>query len=100
MKHSLIYQPKLSEPGYCYDINGDSIYRVIWFGGESTQLHFQRRVLLPPPNDNKRTAWVDKDICTLVCMPTRVKDLYEKMRDLYNCGVYKDQKRLEKLLKL
>ena len=100
MKHSLIYQPKLFEPGYSHDVNGDPIYRVIWFGGESTQLHFQKRVLLPPPNDKKRTAWVDRDICTLVCMPTRVNDLYEKMRDHYDCNLHKERKRLEKLLQL
>ena len=91
MKDQLIYQP---------DSFGSTTYRIVWFGGESTQLHFQKWCLLPPPNHTKRSAWVDIDVRTLMDMPTRVKDLYEEMRDYYNYGICLEQEYLESLMKV
>ena len=90
MKDQLIYQP---------DSFGSPTYRIVWFGGESTQLHFQKWCLLPPPNYDKRSAWVDIDVRTLMEMPTRVKDLYEEMRDYYNYGICLEQEYLESFMK-
>ena len=91
MEDQLIYQPDSFE---------STIYRIVWFGGESTQLHFQKWCLLPSPNHTKRSAWVDIDVRTLMDMPTRVKDLYEEMRDYYNYGICLEQEYLESLMKV
>ena len=74
-------------------------YRVAWYGGESTQLHFQRcNQLLKTPNFDGEHEWVDIDVRTLMDMPTRVKDLYEEMRDYYNYGICLEQEYLESLM--
>jgi hypothetical protein len=61
----LIYQPKC-------DIN----FRIAWYGGESTKLHYEQ---------NQDGEWTDIDVRTLGGgIPTGVKELLHEMQDYYD----------------
>lgn len=58
----MIYQPK-----------HEHLYRVVWYGGQSTQLHFEKNVA---------GKWKDIDVRTLGSgLPDGVKQMQEEMRD-------------------
>jgi hypothetical protein len=63
-----IYQPYI-----------DSHDRVIWNGGDSTQLHFQF-----DDGHFGETEWIDEHTRTLMEFPTSMSDLHTAMVDLYN----------------
>jgi hypothetical protein len=54
---------------------GSETTRVCWYGGDSTQLHYEVR------RDNEWSGVVTK---TLMDMPTNVKELSHKMVEFYN----------------
>ena len=60
----LIYQPQF-----------DTRHRVIWNGGDSSMLHFQKI---------KDGEWKDLDSVTFMSMPTGTKELLYEMREYYN----------------
>jgi hypothetical protein len=61
----LIYKPEF-----------DNLHRVIWNGGDSSMLHFQKI---------KDGEWEDLDSLTFMSgMPTGTKELYYEMREYYN----------------
>ena len=57
----------------------DSHDRVIWNGGESTQLHFQF-----DDGHFGETEWIDEYTHTLMDFPTSMSELHAAMVDLYN----------------
>ena len=87
----LIYQPDRTSP---------RVYRVAWYGGESTQLHFERWCVIATPDFKGEQEWVAIDTRTLMDMPTRVKDLYTEMQDYYNYGICLEQEYLDSLVKI
>ena len=54
---------------------GSETTRVSWYGGESTQLHYEVR------RDNE---WSGVEVRTLMDMPTGVKKLSQELVDFYN----------------
>lgn len=65
----MIYQPE-----------GEQKYRVVWYGGESTQLHFEKQVFTD--------EWRDIDVRTLqFSFPSGVKELLMEMEDYYHHGL-------------
>jgi hypothetical protein len=61
----LIYQPEF-----------DTLHRVIWNGGESSALHFQKL---------KDGEWRYLDTMSFMSgIPTGTKELYNEMREYYN----------------
>jgi|TARA_R110002126_G_scaffold19202_5_gene72296 hypothetical protein len=54
---------------------GAETTRVSWYGGESTQLHYEVR------RDNE---WSGVEVRTLMDMPTGVKELSQELVDFYN----------------
>ena len=77
----LIYQP--DRP-----VNADKrVYRVAWYGGESTQLHFQKWGIVATPTFDNDYEWIDIDVRTLMEMPTKVKEMWLEMKDYYDYGV-------------
>ena len=74
----LIYQP--DRP-----VDADKrLYRVAWYGGESTQLHFQKWGIVATPNFDGDYEWIDLDVRTLMEMPTKVKEMWLEMKDYYD----------------
>jgi len=60
----------------CYFPPGSETTRVCWYGGESTQLHYE--VL-------RNNEWLDVNVRTLGGgMPTGVKELSQKLVEFYN----------------
>jgi len=65
----MIYQPKC-----------ESLYRVAWYGGESTMLCFEKKVA---------GEWKELSTQTLMHgIPTSVKELYQEMQAVYNEELY------------
>jgi len=63
-----------------YQPSGEHKYRVVWYGGESTQLHFEKQVFT---NDWRAIA-----TSTLqYSFPTGVKELLLEMEDYYHHGL-------------
>ncbi len=65
-----IYQPTVS----CTD-------RVVWYGGESTQLHYEVEV----DNGDGNPDWIDQAVRTLGGgTPAGVSELHAELVDFYN----------------
>ena len=61
----MIYQPK-----------ADPMHRIAWYGGESTMLHYEKKV---------RGEWKDLAVQTLGSgLPTQMKELYQAMQEFYD----------------
>jgi hypothetical protein len=74
----LIYQPdRLVDAG-------KRLYRVAWYGGESTQLHFQKWGIVATPNFDGDYEWIDLNVRTLMEMPTKVKEMWLEMKYYYD----------------
>ena len=54
----LIYQPDRSV------VADKRLYRVAWYGGESTQLHFQKWSLVATPDFDGNYEWIDLNVRT------------------------------------
>ena len=68
----MIYQPKC-----------ETLYRVTWYGGESTILHFEKKIA---------GEWKELSVQTLMYgIPTSTKELYQEMQDVYNYGITMEQ---------
>lgn len=61
---------------FTYQPECDDRTRVAWYGGESTQLHFQHRGITE--------KWIDIETRTLGAIPTGVKELLHELEDYYN----------------
>lgn len=68
-----------------YQPSSDMNYRVVWYGGESTQLHFEKQIF--------KDEWRDIDVRTLqFSFPTGVKELLLEMEEYYHqCLVLKEE---------
>lgn len=71
----MIYQPKC-----------ETLYRVTWYGGESTMLHFEKKIA---------GVWKELSVQTLMHgIPTRIKELYQAMQEFYDYGITMEQDNL------
>jgi hypothetical protein len=60
-----------------YQPECDDRTRIVWYGGESTQLHFQHRGITD--------RWIDIETQTLgQGIPSGVKELLADMQEFYN----------------
>lgn len=72
------------EPKLIYQPSTNSGWRVSWYGGESTQLHFQKLWnVWDADTDETTQEWQDRDVRTLGCMPTRMKEMFVEMAKYY-----------------
>jgi len=76
-----------------YQPEAECGFRVTWYGGESTQLHFQKLGIVATPQFDQEPEWIDIDCRTIMNFPTRVKDLWLEMVDYYNYGIEMEQER-------
>ena len=81
-----------------YQPDTERRYRVTWYGGSSNQLHFQKWGIVATPEFSREPEWIDIDCRTMMEFPTRVKELWEEMRDYYNYGIEMEQDRMASLL--
>ena len=72
----MVYQPK-----------AEKHFRVTWYGGESTQLHFEKY--------RSVSGWYDRDVRTLGGgVPSSIKELLHEMEEFYNDTIVLEQERL------
>ena len=60
---------------FIYMPEGCDKERVLWKGGESTQLHYQQM---------RGGQWKDINVQTLMDFPTSMKDMHLAMRNFYD----------------
>jgi len=66
----MIYQPSVN-----------STDRVVWHGGESTQLHYEQQV----DGWDGSSDWIDRGVRTLVMgIPQGMSEMHAEMVDYYN----------------
>ena len=60
------------------------LYRVTWYGGSSNQLHFHKWGIVATPSFDGEPEWIELDCRPMMEFPTRVKELWQEMRDYYH----------------
>lgn len=66
---------------FIYQPNIYSVDRVVWYGGESTQLHYECETC----DANGNLMWIDCNVRTLDGgIPTGVSELHAELMDYYN----------------
>jgi len=66
---------------FIYQPHIDSTDRTVWYGGESTQLHYERCT----NDDHDNPEWVGITVCTLGGgLPTGMSELRRELVDYYN----------------
>ena len=74
-----------------YQPSADKNYRVVWYGGESTQLHFEKQVFTGD--------WRPMATCTLqYSFPSGVKELLLQMEDYYHHGLVLEEEYAHSML--
>jgi hypothetical protein len=75
----------MQSPVLVYKPSAEDQYRVTWYGGESTQLHFEKLWnTFDPDTDATYQEWLDRDVRTLGGgIPTSMKEMLEEMRYYY-----------------
>lgn len=53
--------------------------RVVWYGGESTQLHYEVQV----DGWDGNPDWIERDVRTIDSLPSGMKELLHVMQDYY-----------------
>lgn len=64
---------------FIYQPNQYSCDRVVWHGGESTQLHYEQEAI-----QNGHPIWKEVYVQTPMEFPNSMSELHEKMIALYN----------------
>jgi len=65
--------------------------RVVWYGGFSTQLHYEVQ-------DDVNPNWIERDVRTLgEGIPTGVKELLDAMKDYYQDCTSLEMERLQEM---
>jgi hypothetical protein len=80
-------QEAIKSPVMIYEPERPRGYRVTWYGGESTYLHFERYRY---PQDD----WYEESVQSL-CMnfPTGVKELYQAMLEFYDASILEEMEK-------
>lgn len=77
----------------------DSTDRVVWHGGESTQLHYEKLYDIKDPGTNSLMGeWMERDIQTLGSLPTSMKDMLSAMQEYYDRSQELEQERINQLM--
>ena len=72
----MIYQPK-----------AENTFRVTWYGGQSTQLHFEKY--------RPVSGWYDRDVRTLGSgIPAGIKEMLIEMEHYYHDAIILEQERM------
>jgi hypothetical protein len=79
----------MTTPALVYKLSAVQRYRVTWYGGESTQLHFEKLWnILDPDTDAEWQEWLDRDVRTLGGgVPTSMKEMLMEMEDYYHYSI-------------
>ena len=79
----------MQTPVLVYKPSAEKQYRVTWYGGESTQLHFEKLWnTFDPDTDATYQEWLDRDVRTLGGgIPSSMKEMLEEMRCYYEDSI-------------
>jgi len=74
------------EPVMIYQPTAEKNFRVTWYGGESTQLHFEKYRSVP--------GWYGRDVRTLGSLPHGLKEMLIEMETYYHESIILEQERI------
>ena len=79
----------MTTPALVYKPSAEQQYRVTWYGGESTQFHFEKLWnTFDPDTDAEWQEWLDRDVRTLGGgVPTSMKEMLMEMEDYYHYSI-------------
>jgi hypothetical protein len=76
----------IMQPVIIYSPSAEYRFRVAWYGGESTQLHFEKL--------NICDEWIDRDVRTLGGgIPSSIKDMLLVMENYYHEAIIMEEER-------
>ena len=90
----------MQSPVLVYKPSAEVQYRVTWYGGESTQLHFEKLWnTFDPDTDATYQEWLDRDVRTLGGgIPTSMKEMLMEMEDYYHHSIDMEQERIRQMM--
>jgi len=90
----------MQSPVLVYKPSAEVQYRVAWYGGESTQLHFEKLWnTFDPDTDATYQEWLDRDVRTLGGgIPTSMKEMLMEMEDYYHHSIDMEQERIHQMM--
>ena len=90
----------MQTPVLVYKPSTECGYRVAWYGGTSTQLHFEKLWNTFDPDTNATwQEWMDRDVRTLGSgIPTSMKDMLLEMVNYYLDSILMEQERIHQLM--
>lgn len=78
------------EPVMIYQPTAEKRFRVTWYGGESTQLHFEKA-----KRPQQSPEWEDRDVRTLGGgVPAGIKEMLIEMENYYHEAIILEQERM------
>lgn len=88
------------QPEMIYRPSAENGFRVAWYGGDRTHLHFEKLwKVWDPDTDNTWEQWEARDIRTIESgMPTQIKEMLILMEDYYHDSMILEQERLHNLM--
>lgn len=79
------------QPVMIYQPSAENKFRVTWYGGESTQLHFEKL--------QRQQEWIDRDVRTLGGgIPSSIKDMLLEMENYYHEAIIMEQERIYEMI--
>lgn len=88
------------EPVMIYQPTAEKRFRIIWYGGQSTQLHFQKRIhMYNLDTEHSYIEWQDRDVRTLGGeVPAQIKDMLLEMEDYYHQAIIMEEERIYQMI--
>lgn len=88
------------QPVMVYQPSAEKKFRVTWYGGQSTQLHFEKyRIMRDIDTDQFRMNWQDRDVRTFGGgVPAQIKDMLLEMENYYHEAIIMEQERIYQMI--
>jgi len=90
----------MTTPTLVYKPSGERKYRVTWYGGESTQLRFEKLWnMYDIDTDAEWQEWRERDVRTLGGgIPSSMKEMLQEMEDYYHYSLDAEQERIREMM--
>jgi hypothetical protein len=90
----------VTTPALVYKPSGEHQYRITWYGGESTMLHFEKLWNTFDADTNATyQEWLERDVRTLGGgLPSSMKDMLMEMHEYYEYSIDMEQERIMQMM--
>lgn len=82
-----------------YQPDGEELYRVTWYGGDSNMLHFQKYQYILDIDHEPERSWVDRNASYFMSgLPETIHEMLIVMEDHLHNEMILEQERIYQLL--